>query len=111
MNFLPPTSSHLLACLILLIVMMIGLGFQAFAQTWSLTDFLNNAVSILILSTGWGIIIVEVKMFVERIIEERRKKIQQEEREKIFASIEKIVRQRPLTKADIQNLQEVAEGA
>ncbi len=77
-EFLPPTKRHLIAFTIL-----------AFGGTvWSfyepaINQFLERATSILILSAGWAVIIVEgYTMFVEGWLEQRKEEGRKEGRQK-----------------------------
>ena len=80
-EFSPPTLKHL--C-VFLVVFGVGAGYIVWYEvteepSFSLNRLLDNAVSVLILSTALTVTMVEGVMFAEAWIEERRKRIQKEE--------------------------------
>lgn len=96
MNFVPPTSKHLVVFSVLLLGGMLDLvSYELFnPENFSLTSFLSNSVSILLLSAGWSIPIAEGAMFVEHYFEERRQRFlkegREEEKQTLIKKIEEI---------------------
>ena len=73
-----------------------------------LVSILDGLVSVLILSAGWTIIIVEGwKMFAEAWIKKREEKGREEERQRIVKQLkEKLQTRGPITEEDLQALVE-----
>ena len=113
-EFVPPTARHFWTFTVLVVL---GTSVVVYSElryecTVSLERLLNNAVSVLILSTAWTIILVEgFNMFAEAWIERRRKRIQEEEREAGLKTSEenlaKLLETRPLTKDDLPRLRQI----
>lgn len=109
MNFSPPTATHLIVFSVLLLGGILDLvSYEMFhTEVFSLTAFLTNGVSILLLSAGWSVPIAEGAMFFERAIEERRKRIQEQEQEAVAQNLVKFLETRPLTKDDLPRLRQI----
>ena len=109
-EFSPPTLKHLCA---FLIVFGVGFGYIIWYELnaepyFSLNRFLDNAVSVLILSAALAVTFVEgATMFAEAWIEKRRKRIQEEELEATTQRLAKLLETRDLTKDDLPRLRQI----
>lgn len=110
-EFVPPTSQHLIVFAALVVIGTVAvLYFGCHGTTHTCFEsLLTQSVSVLILSTGWTIILVEGKnMFVEAWIERRRLKGLQEGRKDVIEKLRAKIRStgKPLTEQDIQELEQ-----
>ena len=109
-EFSPPTLKHL--C-VFVFVFGAGLGYIIWYEVnaepcFSLNRLLDNAVSVLILSTALTVIIVEgTTMFAEAWIERRRKRIQEEALKMSEENLAKLLETRDLTKDDLPRLRQI----
>ena len=109
-EFSPPTLKHL--C-VFVFVFGAGLGYIIWYEVntepcFSLNRLLDNAVSVLILSTALTVIIVEgTTMFAEAWIERRRKRIQEEVLKMSEENLAKLLETRDLTKDDLPRLRQI----
>ena len=109
-EFSPPTPTHLVVFSALLLGGMLDLisyDFIYHPEHFSVTTFLSNSVSILLLSAGWSIPFAEGIMFVERVLEERRERFMEEAFKISEINIAKILESRNLTKNDLPKLRRI----
>lgn len=109
-EFSPPTLKHLCT---FLIVFGTGFGYIFWYEvkaepSFSLNRLLDNAVSVLVLSAAFTVMLVEgATMFAEAWIEKRRKRIQEEELEATAQRLAKLLETRDLTKDDLPRLRQI----
>ena len=109
-ELVPPTPLHLVVFAALVVSgtgAVLYLGCHSTTYT-CLESFLTQSVSVLIVSTGWTIILVEGKnMFVEAWLEKRK----QEGRRLLVEELRAKIRStgKPLTEQDLEELEKKAD--
>ena len=110
-EFVPPTSQHLIVFAALVVIgtgAVIYFGCHSTNHT-CLESLLTQSVSVLILSTGWTIILVEGKtMIAEAWIKRLHERKWQEGRKDVIEKLRAKIRStgKPLTEQDIQELEQ-----
>lgn len=111
-EFLPPTKAHLLVFTAFMVIGTIAV----ICDLWpvfkecdpsSLSQVLENLTFVLLLSTGWSVIVVEVKeMFVEGWLKQRKKEGKQEGKQETINELILIAKQRALTEQDLRDFRD-----
>ncbi len=109
-ELVPPTPQHLIAFVMLVVVgTLVVLYFECYeSAACSVSHVLSDLVSVLLVSAGWSIILVEVAMFVESWIKERRERRYKEERQSLVEELRAKIRStgKPLTEQDLEELEQ-----
>lgn len=104
---MPPTSQHLIVFAALVVIgTVVVLYFECHGPVQSCVEgVLTHSVNVLLISTGWTIIIVEGKnMFVEAWLEKRKKEGRRLLVEELRAKIRSTGK--PLTEQDLEELEQ-----
>ena len=109
-DFSPPTLWHLV---VLAGLTFVGVGGTIwyelrYERCFSLNRLLDNAVSVLILSTALTMILVEgIKMFYEAYLKRQEEKGREEGLKTSEENLAKLLETRPLTKDDLPRLRQI----